>query len=184
MIDAPGLRPTPERARETLFNWLGGAARGARCLDLYAGSGALGLEALSRGARHALFVESNAQALGALARALAQLDADADATLRQGDAARWLHAGRDREETFGLVFMDPPFGKPPLASCCVQLEASGRLASDAWVYTEGEALATETPVNWRLHRHGRVGMVHYALYQRLAPPDDLRAPKPAAKLSP
>ena len=164
---ARGARPTPDRVRETLFNWLTEELAGARCLDLYAGSGALGLEALSRGAERALFVESDARMARALRDVLSRWGAGgASAQVREASALRWLSGEGDRNEAFDLVFMDPPFGKPPLARCCAALEASGRLADEAWIYAEGDSPPEPAPPNWRLHRSGQAGMVHYRLYRR------------------
>ena len=103
--DRPGLRPTPERVRETLFNWLAPVIAGSRCLDLFAGTGALGVEALSRGAARAQFVERDGRAVQALRANLARLKA-ADGRVAEADALAWLQG---EAEPFDLVFLDPPF---------------------------------------------------------------------------
>lgn len=162
VIERPGLRPTPDRVRETLFNWLAGVTPGARVLDLCAGTGALGLEALSRGAAEALLVESDTRVAAALGDNLAALGIGGDrARIVRRDAARFL-AGPPRP--FDLVFLDPPFHQAMAAPCCAAL-ASGWLAKDAWVYVETEAgLTLEVPPDWSLHREVRAGHSHGRLY--------------------
>jgi 16S rRNA (guanine966-N2)-methyltransferase len=160
---APGLRPTPDRVRETLFNWLQPALPGARVLDLYAGSGALGLEAVSRGAAAALLVERDPHACEALDQAVARLSAaDAVAVLR-GDALAVLDApvhGR-----FDIVFVDPPFQAGAWPAVLERLPAW--LAQDAWLYLETPAgHAPALPPGWRLHREGATRNTRYALYRR------------------
>jgi len=164
--DSPGLRPTPDRVRETLFNWLAFELAGRRVLDLYAGTGALGFEALSRGAAEAVFVEAQP----AVARAL-QANID---TL--GVAARLVNATAESflvtpaEAPFDLVFLDPPFRQGHAATACAALEAAGWLNEEAWIYVEHEAeLPPEVPSIWRLHREVRAGETHGRLYHR-APP--------------
>lgn len=163
--DAPGLRPTPDRVRETLFNWLAPYVEGARVLDPFAGSGALLLEALSRGASRGLALELNPAAVAALRGNLELLRAG-NAEVRQGDALQQLQAGA--AEPFDLVFLDPPFHKDLLAPACQLLEARGWLAADAWIYTESESAPSSLglPGHWRLHREKHTGQVHYALWQR------------------
>ncbi|HYQ39153.1 MAG TPA: 16S rRNA (guanine(966)-N(2))-methyltransferase RsmD [Pseudomonas sp.] len=163
--DAPGLRPTPDRVRETLFNWLAPYVAGARVLDPFAGSGALLLEALSRGAGRGLALELNPAAASALRGNLVLLRAD-HAEVRQTDALQHLQSGA--AEPFDLVFLDPPFHKALLAPACQLLEQRGWLAGDAWIYTESESAPSSLglPGNWRLHREKHTGQVHYALWQR------------------
>lgn len=162
--DAPGLRPTPNRVRETLFNWLREAAMGARCLDLFAGSGTLGLEALSRGARQVIQVESNRLVCEALRRNAARLDA-AGLEVVEADAFRFLQGPA---QPFDLVFLDPPFGEGLVAPCCSLLETNGWLREGALVYveTEAAALSAEVPQSWRLIKSGKAGEVGYHLYRR------------------
>lgn len=162
--DLPGLRPTPERVRETLFNWLAPTIAGVRALDLCAGTGALGLEALSRGARAVQFVEPERAAADALRGNLARLKAQGG-DVSSNDAAHFL---RGAPQPFGLVFLDPPFAAQLWASLAHQLEQGGWLAKTAQIYVEsprGAELAL--PSNWMLHREGHAGEVHYALYRRL-----------------
>ena len=158
---APLIRPTPDRVRETLFNWLAGRIEGARCLDLFAGSGALGLEALSRGAAEVTFVERDAQAVHALRALLAEWGAPA-ARVERADALRFL-AGTPRP--FDLVFLDPPFGAPLLAAAASAL-AGGWLAAEALVYVECAARAAPPPLpaGWRALKGKRAGEVGYHLY--------------------
>lgn len=166
--DATGLRPTPDRVRETLFNWLAPYVEGARVLDLFTGSGALYLEALSRGASMALALDSNPAAIASLRQHLQTLGCSVGET-RQDDALRYLES--TPAAPFDLVFLDPPFHKDLLPGACRLLEDRGWLASNAWVYTESENAPSGLglPGNWRLHREQRAGQVHYALWQRSAP---------------
>jgi 16S rRNA (guanine966-N2)-methyltransferase len=162
--EAEGLRPTPDRVRETLFNWLRHDLEGARCLDLYAGSGALGFEAASRGAARVMQVESNPAAYAALEYNRGLLGALEVESIR-ADVARFL-AGP--AEAFDLVFLDPPFGQGLAVPTCVALETQGWLAPRAKIYLETERGATleGLPPNWRLLRNGAAGDVAYYLYER------------------
>lgn len=157
----PGLRPTPDRVRETLFNWLAPRIAGARCLDLFAGSGALGLEALSRGAAHVTFVETDAAAVRSMRGLLATL-APGQATVVRADARHWLEGAPGG---YDVVFLDPPFGSGLLEAALAALAAPGWLAPGAFVYLEqpASAGAPPLPASWRLHRSGRAGDVGYHL---------------------
>src|SRR5690242_17568414 len=115
--DVPGIRPSPDRVRETLFNWLRERVEGARCLDLFAGSGALGLEAMSRGAAQVVFVDQDRQAAQAIREHLALLDA-AGGEVREAEAQAWL---TQTPQPFDLVFLDPPFDADMLPSICARL---------------------------------------------------------------
>ncbi|MGH8080513.1 MAG: 16S rRNA (guanine(966)-N(2))-methyltransferase RsmD [Lysobacter sp.] len=169
--DAPGLRPTSDRVRETLFNWLLSALPGARVLDLFAGSGALGMEALSRGAASAVLVERD-PALAAELRALAErLEGGEAAQVVQGDALAWLGAqpaaGADAPG-FDLAFVDPPFAAGLWDAVWPALLP--RLAPSAWLYVEAPiATAVALPAPWMPHREGATREVRYALYRRLGP---------------
>jgi 16S rRNA (guanine966-N2)-methyltransferase len=159
LIDFPprkDLRPTPDRVRETLFNWLGQDLSGRSCLDLFAGSGALGFEAASRGARRVVLVESDPEILRALAASQAALDA-VSVELRKGDALQFL---REDAERYDVVFADPPFKAgywPRLAPLLPP-----RLAPGALVYYES-ATPPELPPGWETWRQGRAGQVTYQL---------------------
>jgi 16S rRNA (guanine966-N2)-methyltransferase len=161
-----GIRPTPDRVRETLFNWLAAVVSGSRCLDLFAGSGALGLEALSRGAAAVTFVERDRAAASGL-RATAELLAPDRAIVVQADAMTWL--ARDTTP-FDIAFLDPPFDSDLLAGALDALESRGWLAADAWIYVEMPARRGPPPIpaSWRLHRSGRAGEVGYHLARREA----------------
>ncbi len=165
IADVPGLRPTSERIRETLFNWLTPHIRGARCLDLFAGTGALGLEALSRGAKSAMFVESSAQAVATLNANIKVLGAAA-ATVRQMDALQYLKvpsAGK-----YDLVFLDPPFAADLTGELCRLLEDSGTLSDRCLVYLEQDRARAETtlPEAWKIVKNKTAGNVRYRLAQR------------------
>ncbi|HEV2538934.1 MAG TPA: 16S rRNA (guanine(966)-N(2))-methyltransferase RsmD [Frateuria sp.] len=161
--DLPGLRPTPERVRETLFNWLAPVLAGVRALDLCAGTGALGIEALSRGAASVRFVERDPHAAQALRQNLARLKAEGG-TVAVADAQVFLDGP---PEPFGLVFMDPPFAADLWAALARRLEDNGWLAAQAWIYVESPRdHAPVLPRHWALHREGRAGEVRHALYRR------------------
>ncbi|WP_111412847.1 16S rRNA (guanine(966)-N(2))-methyltransferase RsmD [Billgrantia lactosivorans] len=172
VLDSPGLRPTPDRVRETLFNWLATTTPGARVLDLFAGTGALGLEALSRGAREALFVERDGLVARALEDNLRTLGASERGRLRQADALAFLAAGPADADAFSLVFLDPPFRQGLAEPCCERLER-GWLAAEAWIYLETETtLEARVPASWTLHREVRAGDSTGRLYRRLATSGD------------
>lgn len=167
--DAPGLRPTSDRVRETLFNWLAPRIEGARCLDLYAGSGALGIEALSRGARSVVFVEREPAVARALAANLALLGAADAARIETREALTFLDGPA---QPCDVVFLDPPFGLDLLAPTCARLAAGGWLAPDARIYLEsglrdgaagGAAEGADLPAGWCVLRDRRAGQVHYRL---------------------
>ncbi|MFC4764369.1 16S rRNA (guanine(966)-N(2))-methyltransferase RsmD [Dyella koreensis] len=159
----PGLRPTAERVRETLFNWLAPFIAGESCLDLCAGTGALGIEALSRGAAHVQFVERDARAAQALRDNLARLKV-ANGKVSAADAGAYLQG---TAQPYGLVFLDPPFALSLWSVLARQLEDGGWLTPAAWIYVESpRATVPALPANWQLHREGQAGEVRYALYRR------------------
>lgn len=165
--DAPGLRPTPNRVRETLFNWLAAHIEGATVLDAFAGSGALYLEALSRGAKSAVALDSNMLAINSLRDNLELLRCPRErGQVVQSDAQRYLQG--EAKHVFDMVFLDPPFHQDLLPSTCALLEEHKWLAENAWIYTESETSPSslQLPGNWRLHREKKAGQVHYALWQR------------------
>ena len=160
-----GLRPTPDRVRETLFNWLAPDIQGARVLDVFAGSGALFLEALSRGAAKGLALDSNREAISNIRENMGILRCT-NGEVQQTDALRYLDA--TPSDTFDVVVLDPPFNTELLKPACDLLEQRGWLTDDAWIYTESELRPSELglPGNWRLHREQKAGGVNYALWQR------------------
>jgi 16S rRNA (guanine966-N2)-methyltransferase len=161
------IRPTPDRVRETLFNWLRERVAGARCLDLFAGSGALGLEALSRGAARVVFVESAAAAALDLRERLVQWGARAGSVTRM-DGLRYL---RTQPEVFDIVFLDPPFAAGALAAAARLLEERDWLAPGALIYVECAARAAPPalPHTWLPLRQKRAGEVGYHLFQKNDP---------------
>jgi 16S rRNA (guanine966-N2)-methyltransferase len=161
------IRPTPDRVRETLFNWLGTATQAAQCLDLFAGSGALGLEALSRGAAHVTFVERDDAAARELRARLAEWQAQ-NARVVRGDALRYL-AGAAR--AFDLVFLDPPFASPLLGRAAALLAARPWLKQGALIYVECAAREGLPPLpqSWQPLRAKRAGEVGYHLFAHQAP---------------
>mgnify|MGYP000535916727 CR=1 FL=1 len=164
VLNSPGLRPTPDRIRETLFNWLGQSLYAQRGLDLFAGTGSLGIEALSRGASDVVFVERERKVADQISTNLATLGAEHGQVLSIDVDAFLSQTG----SPFDLVFLDPPFHQGLAAPCCAKLEANGWLAANAMIYLECEvSLAPETPANWSLHRETRAGDTVARLYQRM-----------------
>jgi 16S rRNA (guanine966-N2)-methyltransferase len=162
IAEVPGLRPTAERIRETVFNWLTPHLAGARCLDLFAGTGALGLEALSRGAAEALFIEASPQAARALQKNIAALEANG-ASVSRTDALKYLLApGADQ---FDIIFLDPPFADEMLDDLCKLLDESSILASGALVYIEEDRAKPEVvlPPDWQTLKTKSAGNVRYSL---------------------
>jgi len=160
--DMPALRPTPDRVRETLFNWLQHSIADARVLDLFAGSGALGLEALSRGARQAVFVEQFPAAARALQEQLVRLGAAPKGRILQMGAARYL---RTPGEPFDIAFLDPPFGTNALAEYIPLLDTGDWLKVGSLVYLENERSAgvPALPGHWELLKSKSAGEVGYHL---------------------
>jgi 16S rRNA (guanine966-N2)-methyltransferase len=160
-----GLRPTPDRVRETLFNWLGPVLAGSRCLDLFAGSGALGLEAASRGAARVVMLDRDRRVVAALRETLARLGAEAPVELQQIDASSYL-AGP--AEPFDIVFVDPPYDSDLLRPVCRALEEGGWLRAGSLIYLEqpaGVGLAG-LPEGWRSKRSKKTAQVGYHLIER------------------
>jgi 16S rRNA (guanine966-N2)-methyltransferase len=159
---APGLRPTSERVRETLFNWLAPSIQGAHCLDLFAGTGALGLEALSRGAAETVFVEKSVVAVKTLRNNIATLNASA-AVVHNTDAFRFL--GGTQPGKFDIVFLDPPFDADILGDLCRVLSEASILKAKAQIYIEEQrdSPAVELPANWKVVKSRLAGNVRYSL---------------------
>ena len=163
VVNAPGLRPTPDRVRETLFNWLGQDLSGWRCLDAFAGSGALGFEAASRGAAEVVLLERDGDLVASLEASRLRLGGAAMRVLR-ADALAWMRASPP--QGFELVFLDPPFDAD-IASAA--LGAAKRLLSaGGYVYFESsQKLTTEgIGAGWAVWRHARAGAVHAHLLRR------------------
>ena len=160
--ELPGLRPTPDRVRETLFNWLQHSIAGTRCLDLFAGSGAIGLEAISRGAREVVFVESAQQAARALQEQLVRFGGQAKGRVMEMGAGRFL---RTTTAPFDVVFLDPPFGQDALSEYVPLLDAGGWVGVGSMVYLENEKKAgvPGLPPHWEVLKSKSAGEVGYHL---------------------
>jgi len=157
----PGVRPTPDRIRETLFNWLQASIGGARCLDLFSGSGALGFEALSRGAAEVVMVDQSSTVTKQLLANASLLKAN-NAQIIQSNADRYLQRP---PQPFDIVFLDPPFESQALEQYCAQLASLQWLAPHALIYMEREKGTPTPPLpdGWQLHREKQTGKVTYAL---------------------
>lgn len=163
--DLPGLRPTADRNRETLFNWLQFELAGRRVLDAFAGTGSLGLEALSRGASSVVFWEHNRQAVRQLKQNLSILQAGTRARVQQGDALRFINT---TTEQFDLIFLDPPFRRGLLEQATRLLSQSPAILPDALIYLEaGQDEPLELPAHWQVEREKVSGQVRYQLCRRL-----------------
>jgi len=164
--DVPDLRPTADRLRETLFNWLQGQAEGASCLDLFAGSGALGLEALSRGAQQVRFVDQSRTVVRQLENNLHLLGAQGRADVVSADGMRLV--SRKADQAFDIVFLDPPFAKDWLEKVCEELEKNDWLKPRSWIYLEQDSHRAWPvfPDTWHIHREGKAGQAACALLRR------------------
>lgn len=168
VLDVEGLRPTTDRVRETLFNWLMPDIAGSRCLDVFAGSGALGLECLSRGAEQVLFIEFNAAAASNINRNIELLQADPpslEAKVINGDALKFLKG--IAPNPFDIVFLDPPFKIDIIPQCLDLLEANGWLSETSLLYLEYDKQRDFVmPAYWKLYREGKTVQSKYQLYHR------------------
>ncbi len=165
--DAEGLRPTTDRIRETLFNWLQPYIHQSHCLDAFAGSGVLGFEALSRGAADLVFIEQNSNTVKNLKENINTLKAD-NVNVVQQDALHWLSSAKC-EQAFDLVFLDPPFHAELLAKAATLLAQSGCLAKDAIIYVEHNIAEDITlPENWFCLKQKKAGQVAYKLFENQA----------------
>lgn len=158
-----GLRPTPDRVRETVFNWLMPTIHQARCLDLFAGSGVLGFEALSRGAAYVEMVDQSAEVITLLQKELAQFKTD-HVTIYKARVPEQL---RPAVQPFDIVFLDPPYHDNILLPCCHYLEKQGYLAKSAMIYLESHVAiqADMLPASWTLLKAKKAGQVYYHLAQ-------------------
>ena len=165
--DAAGLRPTADRVRETLFNWLQNEIAGSRCLDLFAGSGALGFEAASRGAGHVTMIEADNTAVQSLKANVKLLDLDAVVAVIKSKALSWL--SQYQGQRFNVVFLDPPFAQQLLSQTIEHMLDCGLLADHAYVYIERDVhqQLPQLPANWKLIRDKTAGQVAYSLIQRI-----------------
>ena len=168
VADAPGLRPTPDRVRETLFNWLGQDLDGCRCLDAFAGSGALGFEAASRGATQVTLIERDSKLVRGLRATQERLKADM-VRIETADALAWM--ARSAPQGFELVFIDPPFDAEVFVPA---LKAAARLVvPGGFIYLEADRSFGGDPVlaeqGLRMHRQGKAGAVHFHLIERSEP---------------
>ncbi|GFN45194.1 16S rRNA (guanine(966)-N(2))-methyltransferase [Candidatus Regiella insecticola] len=164
VLTSPGLRPTPDRVRETLFNWLDPMIKNARCLDCFAGSGALGLEALSRYAKSATLLELENNVAQQLINNLALLKAE-DGCVINTNTLNWL---AQTGQPYDVIFLDPPFQQELLTKTIYLLEKRNWLADEAWIYVETAVKDTRVdfPSHWQLHREKTAGQIVYRLYIR------------------
>ncbi len=165
VADRPGLRPTPDRVRETLFNWLGQDLAGWRCIDAFAGTGALGFEAASRGAKEVTLVEQDSSLVAQLKRIQTQLQASATQIMRGDGVAALKHQD---PASMDAIFIDPPFDSVLFEPA---VQAAGRaVALDGFVYLEAPVLWTDAQLEscgLKVHRHLKAGAVHAHLLKRL-----------------
>jgi 16S rRNA (guanine966-N2)-methyltransferase len=164
IADVPGLRPTSERVRETLFNWLAPLVQGTRCLDMFAGTGALGFEALSRGAASVVFVEASRRAAKAIEKSAQILDASG-AVIHRGDAADYVR--QSAPASFDIIFLDPPFADDRLEDTCRLIDERGVLAPGGRIYLEQDRANPETPLpgGWRMLKNKTAGNVRFMLVE-------------------
>lgn len=165
--DAAGLRPTADRVRETLFNWLQNQVAGSRCLDLFAGSGALGFEAASRGAGLVVLVEAENSVAKNLKANAELLDMQQVISVIKSRAASWLQ--QYQGHNFNIVFLDPPFAQHLLPQTIELLASKDLIAENGYIYIERELnqQLPELPANWKVIRDKTAGQVAYSLIQRI-----------------
>ena len=165
VIPKKGIRPSSSRTRETLFNWLQPNIQGSICLDLFAGSGCLGLEALSRGASKCVMIEKNKRVINHLAENIEKLSSSTE--LIHDDALNYL-SSKEPSKTFDIVFLDPPFDSTIYESTMCALELNHWLSHNALIYVEArsDSLMFQIPDNWSLFREQVAGNVRYMLYSR------------------
>lgn len=158
VINSPGLRPTPDRVRETLFNWLQQEIVGARCLDLFAGSGALAFEALSRGAAEVFMIESNPKIVETLKQHAETLKSEGH-TIQLADATSWLKQGING---FDIIFLDPPFREGYIEQCCETISEESLLKPKGLLYIESEK-DLALPDGWEIRKQMKAGNVQSML---------------------
>ncbi len=163
MDDTQGLRPTPDRIRETLFNWLQATIHGAHCLDMFAGSGALGIEAVSRGAASSVLIEQDRETTETLRESLKMLDTD-KIIVHQADALQWIKAA---DQVFDIIFLDPPFGKNMIEQSLSLLAESECVSEQTLIYVESES-AWQAEKNVEVIKQAKAGQVHYMLLKTAA----------------
>ena len=161
MPDAQGLRPTPDRVRETLFNWLQANIYAASCLDLFAGSGALGIEAVSRGAASSVLIEQDRKTVEILRGSLKLLDAD-KIIVHEADALQWIKL---TDQLFDIIFLDPPFGKHLIEQSMSLLAESSCVSDQTLIYVESES-AWQPGKNVEVIKQAKAGEVHYMLLKK------------------
>lgn len=166
--DGPGLRPTPDRVRETVFNWLQTFIAGADCLDLFAGSGAMGFESLSRQANSVTMVDNNPLAVNYL-KDNAGLLGTHDAIIKNADSLELLDSENSLGKTFDIVFLDPPYHKNLVRVCCEKLACNHFLKPLSYIYIESEKPVSEQdlPPGFTVVRNKKAGNVHYHLIKNL-----------------
>jgi 16S rRNA (guanine966-N2)-methyltransferase len=168
VLDAEGLRPTTDRIRETLFNWLMHDLQGAKCLDVFAGSGVLGFECLSRGADFVQFCDANVVALNNIRSSIELLDPQLSkerTKLLSGDALKMLTSPASTQ--FDIVFLDPPYRLNLIGQCTKLLEQNGWLTDHAIIYIElPKRSRFEVSENWQVSKEGSAGQSQYRLYRR------------------
>jgi 16S rRNA (guanine966-N2)-methyltransferase len=163
VADAQGLRPTPDRVRETLFNWLQTTIHGANCLDLFAGSGALGIEAVSRGATSSVLIEQDRNTADTLRESIKILDAD-EIVVHQADALQWL---KTADQVFDIIFLDPPFGKNMIEQSLSVLTETECVSEQTLIYVESESV-WRPEKNVEVIKQAKAGQVHYMLLKTVA----------------
>ena len=160
VVNIADLRPTPDRVRETLFDWLFPYIEGAQCLDLFAGTGALGIEALSRGAARVTLVEQQATIAKQLKKIMQGLDSTA-LVLQQADALQWLATPRQK---FDIIFLDPPFGQCIIEQCADLLRRNHYLCPSTLVYAESER-HWQVPDGWQVIKQSHTRQIDYGLFK-------------------
>lgn len=167
VLTHPDLRPTPDRVRETLFNWLAMHIVGARCLDLFAGTGALGFEALSRGAKQVVFVDKYPPVIESIANTAKELNATQDCEFHRASAVSFLEPIKESSPAFDIIFLDPPFATPLLSQSMAVLAESTLVNNQTLLYLESPIPLTQAdlPAHWQILRAKTAGEVAYHLVQ-------------------